>query len=233
MISEIAKTAGEVAKKIAETLTSPTSGVESGPGKFEVPGTRDLGQTDGGPTGFDAKGIGKLSDIKADMMSGMDGADSVAEKAKDASKISDANEMVKLPTRNEGLEGQRYPGTDVLFERVTVTLPDGRKVEGVFAKFESTFDTTLTKNADGSYVADYAKNCNAKLKEAVTNDPELAKKFSKEQLEQIKNEETPDGYVWHHNQEPGKMQLVDEKTHTKVGHTGGNSIWGGKQPWTN
>ena len=67
MISEIAKTAGEVTKQIAETQTSPTSGVESGPGKFEVPGTRDLGQTDGGPTGFDPKEIAKLADIEPDM----------------------------------------------------------------------------------------------------------------------------------------------------------------------
>ena len=67
MISEIAKMAGEVAKQIAETQTSPTSGVESDPGKFEVPGTRDLGQTDDGPTGFDPKEIAKLADIEPDM----------------------------------------------------------------------------------------------------------------------------------------------------------------------
>lgn len=38
--------------------------------------------------------------------------------------------------------------------------------------------------------------------------------------------ETPDGYVWHHNEQPGEMQLVDENVHSRTGHTGGYSIWG-------
>ena len=37
--------------------------------------------------------------------------------------------------------------------------------------------------------------CNNQLKEAVEKDPELAKKFTPEQLEQIRNGDTPDGYT--------------------------------------
>ncbi len=37
---------------------------------------------------------------------------------------------------------------------------------------------------------------------------------------------TPEGYTWHHNQEPGVMQLVDRGVHAATGHTGGFSIWG-------
>ncbi|MDR0651675.1 MAG: hypothetical protein LBG12_00065, partial [Synergistaceae bacterium] len=44
------------------------SAAESGPGKFEVPETRDLGRTGDGPTGFNAKEVGRLSDIEANMM---------------------------------------------------------------------------------------------------------------------------------------------------------------------
>jgi hypothetical protein len=36
---------------------------------------------------------------------------------------------------------------------------------------------------------------------------------------------TPKGYTWHHHQEYGRMQLVDEPVHTKTGHTGGFSLW--------
>ncbi len=36
---------------------------------------------------------------------------------------------------------------------------------------------------------------------------------------------TPEGYVWHHHQDFGKMQLVDEKIHKQTGHTGGFSLW--------
>jgi hypothetical protein len=68
MISEIAKVA-------AEMQTSPAPVAESSPGKFEVPGTRDLGRTDGGPTGFDAKEISKLSDIPADITPDSDASD--------------------------------------------------------------------------------------------------------------------------------------------------------------
>jgi hypothetical protein len=58
---------GEIAKQAAETPLTPASDAESGPGKFEVPGMRGLARTDDGPTGFDAKEIGKLSDVQADL----------------------------------------------------------------------------------------------------------------------------------------------------------------------
>lgn len=38
---------------------------------------------------------------------------------------------------------------------------------------------------------------------------------------------TPDGLTWHHHQDVGKMQLVDEDVHRSFKHTGGMSIWGG------
>ncbi len=69
--------------------------------------------------------------------------------------------------------------------------------------------------------------CNVQLKEAVENDQDLRTKFTPEQLEQIGNGDTPDGYTWHHDSEIGKMQLVDTRTHQLTGHTGGKTIWGG------
>jgi hypothetical protein len=39
-------------------------------------------------------------------------------------------------------------------------------------------------------------------------------------------EKTPQGYTWHHNQDPGKMELVPTDLHDEVKHTGGYSIWG-------
>ena len=33
--------------------------------------------------------------------------------------------------------------------------------------------------------------------------------------------ETPKGYRWHHHQDKGRMQLVEETVHEKTGHTGG------------
>ena len=51
--------------------------------------------------------------------------------------------------------------------------------------------------------------------------------FTPEQILQIQAGETPDGYVWHHHQEPGRLELVDEGTHAQTGHSGGRFLWGG------
>ena len=62
-------------------------------------------------------------------------------------------------------------------------------------------------------------------------DPELASKFTNEQYDIILGGGTLEGYVWHHNEEYGKMQLVKTEEHdcTQGGaaHTGGKALWGG------
>jgi hypothetical protein len=130
---------------------------------------------------------------------------------------------IRINTRRQDLEGQRHPETGVLFK--LKVLEDGR--EGVFPVFDSLHDAqlpeTLYKESDKKQFAE----CDKQLKAAIEKKPELAGKFTPEQLEQIKNGETPDGYTWHHNEESGKMQLVDEEIHAKTRHTGGRSIWGG------
>ena len=69
------------------------------------------------------------------------------------------------------------------------------------------------------------------MKEAVENVPELKSQFTDEQLEDIANGDTPEGYVWHHNEETGKMQLVKVEDHDRTqggaAHTGGKALWGG------
>lgn len=128
--------------------------------------------------------------------------------------------------RNEGLEGDRHPVTGVPFERDYI-IYNGEKIEGVFPEFESIKDCQLPESLYEARDRDQFAYANQELKEAVENDPELASKFSPEQLEQIKNGDRPDGYVWHHHQEPGKLQLIDRDTHDKTGHTGGKLVWGG------
>lgn len=133
----------------------------------------------------------------------------------------------EIHTRNESLEGDRHPITGVKFERKTVEDSDGNEVTGVFPEFDSDFDAQLPEDLYEASDKDQFAECNKQLKEAVEKDPELAKEFTPEQLEQIKNGDTPDGYTWHHNEEKGKMQLVDSDIHAKTGHTGGKTIWGG------
>lgn len=132
----------------------------------------------------------------------------------------------KIDCRNEGLAGKEHPETGVKFERKTIEV-NGKLYEVVVPKFESEFEAELGEELQTESDAKQFKECNRQLKEAVQNDPELRKKFTEEQLEQINENETPDGYTWHHDAEVGKMQLVDSEIHAKTAHTGGKAIWGG------
>ena len=106
-------------------------------------------------------------------------------------------------------------------------MPTIRCVQAVTPKFNSTFDAKLPDNLLQASDNEQFSECTRQLSEAIEKDPDLAKKFSAEQIEQIQNGDTPDGYVWHHHEELGKMQLVDSDIHMHAGHTGGKSIWGG------
>lgn len=136
-----------------------------------------------------------------------------------------------LITRNESLENDVHPITGVPFFRRQVELPNGEKKEGVFPEFNSLFNAKVDKESYLDTDKNQFKECNRQLLDAIEKDPGLKNKFSNEQIEQIKdgvNDGTaPDGYVWHHDAEPGRIQLVDAETHAGTGHTGGRAVWGG------
>lgn len=135
----------------------------------------------------------------------------------------------RMETRNQDLEGKEHPETGVPYEKKIVKNDAGEDVEVVVPKFESKFDAQLPEDLEKASDKEQINECNKQLKEAVENDPDLKEQFTDEQLEQIMDGETPDGYTWHHDAEKGKMQLVDSETHAKTGHTGGRVIWGGGQ----
>lgn len=138
----------------------------------------------------------------------------------------DEDGIIHYKTDRSDLEGKTSEN-GVPYERKAIEIK-GIKIEGVFPVFESLYDTILPPEKYQTKA--YARECNASLREAVQNDPELRKKFTDEQLKQIENGKTPDGYVWHHNEDPGKMQLVKREDHDKciggAAHTGGSSLWG-------
>jgi len=137
----------------------------------------------------------------------------------------DEDGKIHLKTINESKEGQI--GEDgVEYVRKTIEV-NGIEVEGVFPQFESAIDAQLPDELIQTTDSEQAKFANQELKEKVQNDPEFAKQFNDEQLEQIENGDTPDGYTWHHNEEPGKMQLISTEDHQNNRHTGGKAIWGG------
>ena len=138
----------------------------------------------------------------------------------------DKDGVIHYKTDRCDLEGKTSEN-GVPYERRRIEI-NGIVIEGVFPKFNSLFDTKLS--SDNLKTKAYAKECNAALKEAIANDPELRSKFTPEQIKDIEEGRTPTGYVWHHNEEPGKMQLVKREDHDRAiggaAHTGGNSLWG-------
>ena len=136
-----------------------------------------------------------------------------------------------LITRNESLEGDLHPITGVPFEKRQIDLGAGEIIEGVFPEFDSVFDAHIPEDLFQETDYKQFKECNKQLFESIENNPDIKSKFTIEQLEQIKegmsDGTAPDGYVWHHSHEQGKMQLVDFDTHAYTGHTGGKTVWGG------
>lgn len=164
--------------------------------------------------------IPKVEDVK-------DLPTSTTDRTEWSSNSDSSGESRYIICRNESLDGDRHPISGIEFENKTVELPDGSQVEGVFPKFDSKFDAQLDETQYNESDAKHFKEANSQLKEAIEKNPELREQFTDEQLEQIEAGDTPEGYVWHHSEEPGTLQLVDTTAHAQTGHTGGRSVWGG------
>lgn len=141
-------------------------------------------------------------------------------------KIKDFVEADK-PLRTENLGGHVNPVTGVPLIEKTVPMPDGDEKIMCFPGFPHDFQTKIDESL---YLeSDYKqfRQANADLAGRMERDPDLRSKFTPEQISQIEAGETPDGYTWHHHEEPGILQLVDEEVHAKTSHTGGRHLWGG------
>ncbi|MCY1080328.1 HNH endonuclease [Archangium lansingense] len=70
-----------------------------------------------------------------------------------------------------------------------------------------------------------------RLYEAIRADPDLARELglSSEEIARLPAQaDPPNGFVWHHHQDVGRMQLIREGAHRLANsHTGGMAIWGG------
>lgn len=142
---------------------------------------------------------------------------------------TDAVEADEIETRNDHLNGYEHPDTGVLFVEKTVDLPNGQVIEGTFPVFDEAFNVIIAE--DLYYESDdvHFRVANDTLAQAILENPNLANDlgFTQMDLQNLANGQTPDGYTWHHNEEPGLLQLVDEESHAQTAHTGGRSIWGG------
>lgn len=138
-------------------------------------------------------------------------------------------EAMELDTRNTSLEGMTHETTGVAFEKSTYETADNGVYTGVFPVFDSAFDVELPEDTYLMSDSVHIGIANMQLYEAIQNDPALADQLGldEQDIENLRSTITPEGYDWHHHEEPGRMQLVDEEQHSLTGHTGGRNLWGG------
>jgi hypothetical protein len=125
--------------------------------------------------------------------------------------------------------GSDTPVEEVPFETKTIELPNGDTITDSFPIFDSEYEVEMDE--DLYLRSDYIHftYANYELYEDIKADPELAENLglSQADLEALSNGDNPEGFTWHHHEEPGVLQLVDRETHASVGHTGGRELWGG------
>ncbi|TWT29630.1 HNH endonuclease [Blastopirellula retiformator] len=155
----------------------------------------------------------------------------VSAKASDAAeKIADVKKVGKhvecpVPStpkviKNGHLAGKTHPVTGVPFDQ------DG------FPVFQSNGNATLPKDLIGSKISDTKQfqEATRQLWDQIKDNPARQRLFTTEQLQQIKRGKAKiSNFTWHHHQDGKTMQLVDEWTHSKTGHSGGRQTTGGRR----
>ncbi|MGD6816334.1 HNH endonuclease [Metabacillus sp. 113a] len=174
--------------------------------------------------------IGALAVGLVDVLDGVNGVEAAENDSSEAnSDNTNAHNGEKIETTNDHLAGLDHPETGVAFYEKTIELPNGEAVIGIFPDFDIEYGVIIDQSLylQSDYVQfSYA---NQELYAAVMEDPNLAKdlRLNEEDVQLLKNGDTPEGFTWHHNEEPGVLQLVEEEQHTNTGHTGGRELWGG------
>ena len=142
---------------------------------------------------------------------------------------ADLAEAEEIDTRNASLAGSEHPETGVPFVEKEVVVSDDLVYEGAFPVFESPFRVVIAEELYLESDAVHFDMANDTLYQAIQEDPSVAHEIglSHSEVQALANGQTPEGYTWHHHEEPGVIQLVDEETHAQTAHTGGRAIWGG------
>lgn len=138
----------------------------------------------------------------------------------------DENGNYHFKCRREDLAGKVHEISGIPFVEKEVEI-DGVKLKVVVPEFPHIFETAIPKELWETGDKVVFSECTKKLWEYLEQHPEEKKKFTPQQLEQIKNGEPKiKGYTWHHTEEHGKIQLVKSDIHQQTGHTGGCHFWG-------
>ncbi|MGG0277502.1 HNH endonuclease [Bacillus rhizoplanae] len=96
-----------------------------------------------------------------------------------------------------------------------------------FPIFNSKFEKDLPEKLYLETDAIQFEHLSRLLYKEIQGNPDLAKRFTNEEIKLLEAGRVPQTLTWHHHQQPGKMQIVDYFEHQAASHTGGRAIWGG------
>lgn len=177
---------------------------------------------------FDKRDEKGVFDVSLDDFFGINADNPTESNVKPESKENNLdNGLDDIMFRNEDLANKSHPVTDVEFLEKTVETTSGN-IKGVFPDFESVFTVNLPENMylDSDYLQ--FNFANEELLKSMHENPNLANEINitDADFERLNDGIAPEGYVWHHSEEMGTLELVDEGIHSATGHTGGRELWG-------
>lgn len=141
---------------------------------------------------------------------------------------ADAAAMVEIDTQNSHLEGKVHEVTGVPFERSVIDLGNGETGTGVYPVFDYDYAATIPVDQYTESNGVHISISNEQLYNDIMANPQLAEDIglTAEEVDRLGQGETPEGYVWHHHEQPGRMEMMDREIHDTTGHSGGSSLWG-------
>ena len=139
----------------------------------------------------------------------------------------DSEGNLELKCVNEKLAGETHEITGIPYVEKTIEV-GSVKIKVVAPEFPFKFATEVPKELWREGDKRIFKYCTEQLEKEIKANPELAKQYTAQQLDQIMSGEMNiKGLTWHHSEVPGRMELVETKIHAPSNHTGGNTIWCG------
>lgn len=112
---------------------------------------------------------------------------------------------------------KKHPETGIYFDK------DG------FPKFKTIATIKLKRKLWKKTREVHFYNASRELYTKISKNSRLASKFTKKEIQILKNGDVPPKYTWHHHQDKGVLQLVDCKVHSEIRHRGGFAIWGKRE----
>ena len=134
----------------------------------------------------------------------------------DTTRFSESTDSEASRVGRMNMAGKMHPVSGVKFDN------------NGFPVFEAKHEMNLNPSDYTKTRSTHFEKASKTLYNEIQNNPEIANRFTQNEIEVFKIGGVPKKYTWHHHQDPGVMQLVDRTLHKQTGHDGGYSIWGKK-----